>query len=66
MARITSAGAFNWRAAFEGHPGLAVTPENYRLLTAPPEPEPAAPVPAAAPLRRLPPPARVPAGADGA
>ena len=68
MARITLAGASNWRAVFEGHPGLAVTPENWALLTAPPEPGPDVEVPApAAPPRRLPPaPAPVPAGDDGA
>lgn len=46
MGSITRAGGpSNWRAAFAGHPGLAVTPENYELLlaaaaAAEPEPEP--------------------------
>ncbi len=57
MPKITrNGGASNWRALFEGHPGLAVTLENHDLLLAAaaapePEPEPAPePEPQAAPL----------------
>lgn len=63
MASSTVAGASNWREAFEGHPGLAVTPENYdRLLAeaAAPEPQPAEPEPAAEPAAAEPPPPRAP------
>lgn len=63
MASITvEGGPSNWRALFEGHPGLAVTPENHdRLLAelAAPAPVPEAeeeprPVPRIPP-RRVPP-----------
>lgn len=49
MASITVAGASNWRSAFEGRPGLAVTPENYDRLLAEAAPEPEAPEAEAAP-----------------
>ena len=71
MARSTVAGVSNWRAVFEGHPGLAVTPENYERLTAAPvpAPEPAAEPAAVQPDRPAPrtPPRRPPVtgGGDG-
>jgi hypothetical protein len=72
VARITVAGGpSDWRAAFLPHPGMAVTPENYELLTAAPVPEPvpaaaAAAVPPERPAPRTPPRRPpVPEGGDG-